>query len=149
MVEPRDRAAAGADRNDIDQRTEDRPLRDLGLAAFEHATVLDDCDIIGGAADVGTDDVRIAEAIAEELSADHAAGGPGHQRADRLPARGLRVHDAAARLHNRERAHVVRVSELVFEVGEVRLDRGLDEGVQHRRRGPLIFAPFRGDLVRD
>ena len=80
-----DRAAAGADRVDIDHRHQHRQLRDLGIARVldPQLAVLDHADVGGGAADVDGDDVLRAARLAGPAPADHAAGGAGEQQADR------------------------------------------------------------------
>ena len=119
LVDPRDRAAAGSDRDDVDHGTDDGPPADLGLGRLENAAAVDQGDVVGRAADVRADDVLVAELACECETADHAAGRAGLERADRPLSRPLRGDDAAVRLHECERMLEACCAQPLSELAEI------------------------------
>ena len=79
----RDRAAAGADRADVDAGGADGEVADLGLAADPRGEVLDEGDVGGGAAHVEGDQVAVAALLGDPHRAGDAAGRAGQQHGDR------------------------------------------------------------------
>ena len=71
-VEPGDRAAAGADRVDVDHGEADREARHLALEGDFGGAAVDQRDVGGGAAHVERD-----ESLAQRRGAQDAAGRPG------------------------------------------------------------------------
>ena len=65
IVDPRDAAAAGADRVDVDHRKAYRIARNLTLARDERCRFLDQADIGRGAADIEGDQIAVPGAAAE------------------------------------------------------------------------------------
>ena len=85
VVEPGDRAAAGADRADPQRGHVDRVVVDHGRGVADGLAVDHQADQERGAAHVGGDDVAVAELAAQGDRADDAAG---EHRADRADRRG-------------------------------------------------------------
>ena len=77
LVAPGDRAAAGADRVDVDHRQLDRPAVELAALGPADAASLDDADVAGGAAHVE----------AERVAAPRRARPAGRRRPPRRPGR--------------------------------------------------------------
>jgi hypothetical protein len=95
LVDPRDGATTGADRDDVDERRQDRPPIDLGLGPLEDLAIFDQHDIEAGSPDVGAHQVRTPELHGERPPADRTAGGTRHQRADRERRRPRRLDQPA------------------------------------------------------
>ena len=89
-VEPGDRAAAGADLDDVDHRRLDRKALHVAADVVDRldreAAVLDQRALRGGAAHVEGDDVLEAERLRVGAGADAAADRAGLDQRDRLPA---------------------------------------------------------------
>ena len=75
-VDPADRAAAGADRVDVDRGHADRLALDLDLAAHRGAAVFDQADVEAGAAHVDRDQVRRRPSRRSGAPPPGAAAGP-------------------------------------------------------------------------
>ena len=148
-LEPGERAAAGADRVDVDERHQHGQALELGLGRDGRLAVDDEAEVERRAAHVDAEQVAPAGRAGERRAADRPADRPREQRLDRLAARASRGRDAAVRLHHVERARDVELAELALERAEVALDPRRDVGVQHRGRGALVLAPLAGDLVRE
>ena len=114
-VDPRDRAAARADLDEVDDRRPHRVARerqpadagsrvaaDVVVLRHRRAAALDQADLRGRAAHVEREDVRTAERLAEIRRGDHAGGRARLDHEHRLRRRGRRAEDAAARLHDEE-----------------------------------------------
>src|SRR5262249_6459725 len=94
-VDPRDRAAAGPDRVQLDPGDADRLVVDHDLARPEELAVLDEADVERGAAHVDRDHVGLAELLAELEAGGRRGGGPGAAQPER-PAQGPGGGRAAA-----------------------------------------------------
>ena len=105
-------------------------------------------DVEARAADVGADHVRPLQRPREGVGADDAAGRAGLERADRQLLGHGRRHHAAVGLHDREAAAEAPLGETALHAVEVGRDDGPDVRVQHDRRGALVLAPLRRDVVR-
>ena len=147
-VAPGDRAAAGADRVDVDHRQLDHAPADLARVGPPHAAVLDDADVARGAAHVEPDRVAVPREARQQRGADGTAGGPGEDGlgagAGRLGERG----DAARGLHHRRFGEAAPPGRL-GETLEVAAEKGGEVGVDHGRRAALVLAELRQHLVRD
>ena len=108
VIDARDRAAAGADLEDVHHGDLHRQrlvvAADQRLRGGQRLALVDDAGLGGGAAHVEGDGVLDAERVAERLRADHAGGRPGLQHADALVLRLRRLVEPAGRLHDQERA---------------------------------------------
>ena len=104
-IDPGDRAAAGADLDDVHHRHLDRVARerrralDVVLAAHAHLAALDERGLRGGAADVERDQVRLADEPSDLGSADHAADRTGLDEVDRRLGGHVEARHPAVRLH--------------------------------------------------
>ena len=148
VVDPRDRAAARSDRDDVDARPDDGTAADLRVGPLEDVPVLDERDVVARAADVGADHVRVAELPGQRTRTDHSAGRARLERPDRKLRSPRRVDDTAVRLHERERTRVASAAQALAELAEVRRERRLDVAVQHRRRRSFELAPLGRHLRR-
>src|ERR1700712_1839377 len=83
LVDPGDRAAAGADRDHLDRGHPVAPLAEQGVVGGERLAVFDDPDVERGPTHVGGDDVAPAEVVGDAGAADQAADRPGADREDR------------------------------------------------------------------
>jgi len=143
LVHPRDGAAAGADRVDVDHRNADRVVADGDVRRDERLAALDERDVAGRAAHVHRDDVLDAAAFGDVGGTLDTAGGPREERVHRASARGVGGDEAAVGLHDLQfRAHVV-VADLGLEVADVAVHDGFERGVQRRRQRSLVLANFR------
>ena len=104
LVDSSDRAAAGADRVDVDRRQREPPAVDDGVGHHERLPVLDERGVEARPAHVDRDAVALA--VRRELpeARGRPRGGAGEKR-QRRPLRHLgRRRDAAVRLHDEQNA---------------------------------------------
>ena len=115
VVEPGDRAAAGADLDHVDHRQHHRMAAGIAadVVAGRHGrlAVADQARLGGGAAHVERDDVGEAERLPDLRRRDDAADRTGLHHGDRPLGRDLRRHHAAVRAHDREIAAKADVAE--------------------------------------
>ena len=95
-----DRAAAGADRHDVNRRHEQRVLADCRCRRDYRLAVDDQADVEAGAADVGADDVPVPQQFAQEPRCHHATRGTRGERVDRPTFRVGGAHCPAHGLHH-------------------------------------------------
>jgi hypothetical protein len=158
-VDPRDRAAAGADLDEVDHRrphriAREREAADAGGRVAAHEVVLrhrrlpapDQPDLRGRAAHVEREQVAAADHAAEVRGGDHAGGRARLDHEHRPPPSGRRAEDAAARLHHEQLRLDTGVREPLLDPLEVALDDGPDDGVDHRRRCAQVLAELRRHL---
>ena len=149
-VDPGDRAAAGADLDDVDHRTPDReagvvPADEIGRAQPERAA-LDDRAFRRGAAHVEGDQVRNAERLAIGAGADAAAHRPRFDQRYGFAQRALDRQHAAIGAHHVERALEPAFAEAPFQPRRIGRHARADDGVRRRRAAALVFVPFAGEL---
>ena len=115
-IDPRDRAAAGADAGDV-EAVEREPVAADAAAAHQRGLALDDQPDVGaGAAHVERDQVVAAEQLRRIATAGDAAGRAGQHAAGRQARRlGDRRH-AAMRLDDQNRPAIVRLGEPLFQL---------------------------------
>ena len=101
-VGPGDRAAAGADGDDVEHRRLHRIALDHRGRGVHRLVVLDDRHVGRGAADVDGEDVPVAGELGHVDRAEDAGGRPGEQHGHRPLGGGRVLHDAAVRLHDQE-----------------------------------------------
>ena len=147
VVDPGDRAAARADRDDVEHRRADRQAVDLAFRGERGPSVLHQADVGRGAAHVEGDEVVEARARGLARRADHAGGRTGIERGDGAFAHRLGRQAPAVGLHHREAALEAGVRELGLEAMQVAVDHGLHIGRQQRRRRALEFAELARHLM--
>ena len=157
-VDPRDRAAAGADLDHVDHRHLEGQPRALAEATdaprleLVHAAgpaPIDEAHLRGGAPHVERDEAR---GVRQETVVAGRHRPRGGARLDQLDGeRPGRAHrgDAAVGQHDVELAGQPHRLQPVLETSEIARDPGLDIGVGAGGAGPLVLADLRGDLGRD
>ena len=120
-VEPGDRAAAGADREDLDHRREHRPAvgrRVLSTTVTALPFAITPMSLlVPPMSSVTTFGVSIC--VGQRERADDAAAGPGHDRAHRPLAGGAGRHHAAVGLHHEQVASEAALLQLARQAVEV------------------------------
>ena len=150
LVDPGERAAAGADGADVDHRDLDRhapfDLERGGerLLAADHGG-----DVGRGAAHVERDQMVDAGEAGDVAAGDDAAGGAGDQHLDRGGGGGVQGHLAAVGADDHGVGADAGGIEALAHHAQAAGDDGLEIGVGERGRGPLILLPLGQDLVGD
>ena len=148
-VEPGDRAAACADRVDVERGEARRIALDPFVEGRAGRVVADQRDVRAGAAHVERDDVRDAGEPRHVDRADRAGGGAGQRGADRHVPRARNRHQPAGRLVDAECRLRRGLGEAIGEFAEIAVHHRLQIGIEHRGREPLVLAEFRLHLGRD
>ncbi len=130
LVEPGDRAAAGADLGDVDRRDADQLAAaakepaargegraDLVLLAERYTAVLDQRSLRRRASEVERDRVLVPEGLRERERRDDARGRAGFQRIHRASGRVVAGHRAAGGLEDGERRRHARGVEPSAQIG--------------------------------
>jgi hypothetical protein len=149
-----DRAAPGADRDDVDHRDLDREATHAAVGGQVRRAALDHRHVGAGATPVEGQHFGKTGRAGQQRGAQGACGGPAQQRADRL-ARHLRGRDdAPVRFHDveRQRGSAARSepgAELAIDLAHVACDARFDEGIHQGRHGPLVLAVLGQHLGRD
>ena len=146
-VAPADRAAAGADRVDVDHRQLDRAAVDLARVGPAHLALLDHADVAGGAAHVEPDRVALAADPGEQPGADGAAGRAGEDAPGAGRGRLSRRNDAAGGLHDHG-CRQPRATGRLLEPSQIAAEQRREVGVDRGRRAALVLAEAGQDLVR-
>ena len=145
-IEPGDRAAAGADLDDVDHRRLDRKSLHIAAGVVDRvdreAAVLDQRTLGGGAAHVEGDDVLEPERLGVGAGADATADRTGFDQPDRLPTGALDREQAAVRAHHIKRAGKALRGEVALKTPDIGRDLRSDIGVGGDRRCALVFVPF-------
>ena len=158
LVDRRDRAAAGADLDHVDDRRLDRQAGALGEAVHARrlhhrrdlaASVLDHAGLGGRAAHVEGDDVLLAGERAEQGGREAAAGRAAFEQADRKVARRLRRDEAAGRMHQAQVAPEAARRELALEAPQVAVHQRLHIGVGAGGDAALVFPQLGNDVARE
>ena len=143
----RDRAAAGADRVDVDHRHADgQAVAHLLLGAHRGRAAHDHADVEARAAHVAGDHVGVAGRERGEGRGLDAGGGPGHQRVHGVARGDVHGHRAAVALHHEQLVPVALARQLAGQTTQVAIDDRLDEAVDRRRRPALELAVLRQQL---
>ena len=157
LVDRRDRAAAGADLDHLDDGDAHRQaaalLEAVGAvhlkgAGEERRVVVDEADLGGGAAHVEGEDAVEVERFGEAAREDGAARGARLHQADREARGGGNVRQAAPGSHHQERAAEAALGEGCRQVRQVARHQGPDVGVGARRREAFELADLRAHLGR-
>src|SRR5579875_2734076 len=153
VVDPRDRAAAAADLDQVDDRDHDR-VAGGQTAALDpvvrhdlHVPALDQRALGRRPADVEREHVRLANQATEFGGAPEAARRPRLDHRDRDLARLLDRVDAAVRLHDVELPAEAAVADATREAAQVSLRDRLHVGGEDDGRGALVLPPLARDLV--
>src|SRR5699024_10529351 len=146
-----DRAAAGADSDDVDHGDLARVYAHRAFGGQRGLTIDDDGHIGGRAAAVAGQNAVEAGDLAHHGRAESARGRSGQDGGDRLVDDLVSTEDAAVGLHDVERDVAVRVGgrelvEALFDVVDVARESWFDCGIDQRRHGAFIFAIFAKDL---
>ncbi len=148
LGDPADRAAAGADRDHVDdvdpglERAQVEVLVDVDLVFG------DDPGVEAGPAHVAEQDPLEAHPLGQLVGADRAAGRARAEQPERVLARFLEADAAAEALEEGEPAAEAGVAQLRVQRGQVDVGFVLDEGVEHRGRPAPGLARDREDAVR-
>src|SRR6201999_1388993 len=149
LVDPGDRAAAGADRDHLDRGHPVAPLAEQGVVGGERLAGPDGSGVERGAAHVGGGDVMAAEVVGDAGAADQAADRPGADREDRpVGAEPERDHAAVA-LHDVELTGEADVGEAILDSVQVGAGDRADVGVDQGGDEALVLADRLGDLAGD
>ena len=145
----RDRAAAGADRDDVERGDADAEVvGERARARDGWMRVPIERHVGRRAAHVEAEDVAMARELAEEHGCAHSAGGP---REDRLDGSGPGLggrHQTAVRAHDVEGCIREAVGESAARLGRVPDHRGLNVGVRDRGERSLVLAELRQHVRR-
>ena len=148
-VEPGDRAAACADRIDVERGDARRIPLDPFVEGRAGRIAADQRDVRAGAAHVERDDIRNTGEPRHVDRADRAGGGAGERGADRHMPRARNRHQAAGGLVDAECRLRRGLGEAIGEFAEVAVHHRLEIGIEHRGGEPLVLAEFRLHLGRD
>ena len=152
VIDARDRAAAGADLENIHHGDLHRQrlvvAADQRLRGGQRLALVDDAGLRGGAAHVEGDGVVDAERMAERLRADDAGGRARFEHADALVLRLRRVVEPAGRLHDQERAVEALAAHMLVDLADIAAHLRPDIGVGDHRRAALELAILLAELVR-
>ncbi len=160
-VDPGDRAAAGADLGQLDDRRADRVARatrragarlrdrpDVVLLGDLRRPAADEPDLGRRAAHVERDRVGQPELAGEVAGRDDPGGGPRLDDEHRSLAGALEGQHAAAALHHQQLGLDPAAAQPFLDRAEVLLDDRLDPGVDHDGAGPVVLAELRDDVGR-
>ena len=152
VVDPRDRAAAGADFENIHHRDLHRQralvAADQRRAGRQGFAVINDAGFRGSAAHVEGDRVIDLQRPAQRLRTDDAGGGPGFQHAHALALRLAGVVKAAGRLHDQKRAGKAGSAHMSIDLADIAAHFRPDIGVGGHRRAALELAIFLRQFMR-
>ncbi len=161
-VDPCDRAAAGADFDEVDDGCSHRVAgeglpADAGACVSAHLVVLgdrrpplaDEADLRRRAAHVEGENLALPELRAEMGAGDDACGRPRFDHEDRTASGGIGAEDATARLHDEELGSDARRAEPLLNALEVARDDRADRGVHDRCAPPEVLAKLGSDLGRE
>ena len=150
VVDRCDRAAARADRRDLDhRRADDEAEIDGGLRRKRRLwppAISDTSKEVPPRSPVIT--FRSRSAARDRTRGDDAGRRPRERGAHRQAPCGRRRHHAAVRLHDVEITPEAARRQGSLELAEIRADDRLQIGVERRRRAALEFADLRQDLAR-
>ena len=145
-----DRAAAGADGDDVDHRDLGGVDADAALGGQRRLAVDDHADVGRRAAAVTGEDPVEAGDLGDQGRAQRAGGRPGEHRGDGLVDDLVGAQHAAVGLHHVERHRPARVGlEAGLDVGDVAAQSRLDRRVDQGRHGAFVLAVLAQHLAAD
>ena len=151
LIDPADRATAGADVDGIDRRQAAGHVpENLPFVGDRRLTAIDDRDIVGRAAGFERNDVLEAGQRADVTGKTNRAGDRRRMEcACRKLQRLVHADDAAARRRHQDSAVVAPIGlETVGQALQIILEDRRHIGIEHGRAGSLEFEHLRQHLVR-
>ena len=148
-VDPRDRAAAGADAGDVEAVQRDAVAADLAVHDQRRLAVRHQADVGRGAAHVERDQIPAllpSKAGRQGPAAGDPAGRSRQHGAGREPSGLGDRRDAAMRLDDQGRSLIAGFAEPCFEPRQIARQHRADIGVDDRRRDPLELLDLRQHL---
>ncbi len=148
LVDPRDRAAAGADRADVDHGDLDRqPELDFKIRREADAPVDHGRAVRRRAAHVERHRARQSQFGRDLARRDDAACRPGQRQLHRLRTGGVEAHLATVRLDQHHRRDDAACDQALAHRAQVALQHRLHVGVGKRGGGAFVFLPLRQHVV--
>jgi hypothetical protein len=148
-VDPRHRAAAGAQRVDVDRRQRDFRDADGLFAGQLRLATLEERDVGRRAAHVERDEAGLVDESRAVASGGDAAGRPRQHRAGGQARRLAHRRHAAVRLDDQDVAAVAVLREPRREILEIARQRRTDVRVDDGRPHALVFLDLRQDVARE
>ena len=149
-IDPGDRAAAGADRAQVDTGRRHRQAEvDLVAGGVGDLPVHHHGHVGAGAAHVEGDQVAAAGLLAEVAAADHAAGQAGQHGVRRQLLGRRRRHLSAVGLHDGEGAAEAALAQAPLQLPDPARHARPQIGVQDRGAAAFVLAPQRRDGAGD
>src|SRR5207245_1068118 len=146
-VAPRARAAAGAERVDVDRRQRDLRDADGLLTGQLRLAALEEGDVRGRPAHVEGDEIRLFDESGAVAARGDAAGRAGQHRAGGHAGRLAHRGHAAVRLNDQDVAAGAVALETRGEIFQVARQRRPDVRVHDGRPDPLVLLDLRQDLA--
>ena len=143
------RAAAGANRADINGGRPDRDISNRGLTPELGFPILNQGNVGRSAAHVKRQQVLISGLTGHPNGSRDPTRGSAHQQIDRILAGSLSRGQPAVRAQDVELGLLHGLGQLGLEVAHIGFDHGPNVGIRHRGNGPLIFLHFRNDFGRE
>ncbi len=151
VLDPRHRAAAGADLENIHHRDLDRQRGVVAAqkrrAGGQRFALIDDAGFRRRAAHVESDRIRQADRMAERARADDAGGRARFHHADAMRLRLIGLVESAGRLHDEERAFAAFLAQMLVDLAKIGAYARADIGIGRDGRAALEFAIFLAELV--
>ena len=148
VIDPGDRAAAGADGDDVDDRRFHRQAVDARHRRQFGPAVGNQRDIGAGAAHIQRNKVAVSRARNAPYRADHACGGARKQRRDGVARHRFGRHPPAIGLHDGEPPGETPVGKGSGKPADISGHDRLHIGRERRGRGALIFPEFPRHIAR-
>ncbi len=142
-VHPRDRAAARAERVDVDARQRDLARAHRLVAGEVRLAALEQRDVGAGAAHVEGDEVALAEQAGGVPASRDAARRAREHRARGQPHRVRDGGDAAVRLHDQHVALVAGLAQARAQAAQVAAQHRAHVGVHHGGAEALVLLDLR------
>ncbi len=146
------RAAAGADLDDVDHRDLDRKrfliATDKGRACGQHVALGNDTRFCRSAAHIESNGIRNFGVATDGLRRDHAGGRARFQYAHALLSRLLEPKQSAGRLRYEKCAGKSGRSQMAVNPGEISRNTRPDIGIRRHGRGSFELAIFLRQLMR-
>ena len=147
-VDTADRAAAGAQADDV-EAVQRQPMPADAPSAHQRGLAVDDqADIRAGAAHVERDQVVAVEQSRRITAARDTAGGTRQHAAGGHARRFDDRRDTAMRLDDQDRPAIARLDKPLFQPAQIARQRRPDIGVHHRRRDAVELLDLREHFGR-
>ena len=150
LGDARDRAAAGADRVDVDHRHANRhAVGDVLLRRQRGLAAADQGHVEAGAAHVAADQVGMARLLADAGGGERAGRRSRHHGLHGIVGGGLAAHRAAIALHDQKLGGEAGELQLLLQPAEIARHDRLDVAVDRGRRAALELANLAQDVGAD